>query len=119
MEELKELYHLRWDEEISFRELKHIIGAVDFHSTIVEYVTHELWARLLLYNFCSRITSLVVVRQNETEHEYQVNFTMAYHSKFPRNILHPLSTSIVFEHPRSFYKFIGTQQYIYHHWWKF
>lgn len=78
MEDLKELYHLRWDEEISFRELKHIIGAVDFHSKIVEYVTHELWARLLLYNFCSQITALAVICRKGRKHEYQVNFTMAY-----------------------------------------
>lgn len=78
MEELKDLYHLRWDEEISFRELKHIIGAIDFHSKIVEYVTHELWARLLLYNFCSQITALTIIQQKRRKHEYQVNFTMAY-----------------------------------------
>lgn len=77
-EALKDLYHLRWDEEISFRELKHIIGAIDFHSKSVENVTHELWARLLLYNFCSQITSLVVIRQKSRKHQYQVNFTMAY-----------------------------------------
>jgi hypothetical protein len=78
MNNLKELYRLRWNEEISFRELKHIIGAVDFHSKIVEYVNHELWARLLLYNFSSRITALAVIRQKERKYEYQVNFTMAY-----------------------------------------
>lgn len=78
MNDLKELYHLRWDEETSFRELKHIIGAVDFHSKIVEYVTHELWARLILYNFCSQITALAVISRKGRKHEYQVNFTMAY-----------------------------------------
>lgn len=78
MNDLKELYRLRWNEETSFRELKHIIGAVDFHSKIVEYVNHELWARLLLYNFSSQITALAVISQKKRKHEYQVNFTMAY-----------------------------------------
>ena len=78
MNDLKELYHLRWSEETSFRELKHIIGAVDFHSKIVEYVTHELWTRFILYNFCTQITLLAVVSQKERKHHYQVNFTMAY-----------------------------------------
>jgi len=78
MNDLKELYRLRWNEETSFRELKHIIGAVDFHSKIVEYVNHELWARLLLYNFSSQITALAVISKKERKYEYQVNFTMAY-----------------------------------------
>ena len=76
--DLKELYRLRWGEEISFRELKHILGAADFHSKIVEYVTHELWARLLLYNFCSQITRLAVTNKKDRKHMYQVNFAMAY-----------------------------------------
>ena len=66
------------DEETFFRELKHIIGAIDFYSKMVEYITHELWCRLILYNFCSQITSLVVIHKNERKYEYQVNFTMAY-----------------------------------------
>ena len=76
--DLKELYRLRWDEEISFRELKHILGAADFHSKIVGYVSHELWARLLLYNFSSQITRLAVINKKDKKHRYQVNFTMAY-----------------------------------------
>ena len=78
MNELKEFYRFRWDEETCFRELKHIIGAIDFYSKMVEYITHELWCRLILYNFCSQITSLVVIHKNERKYEYQVNFTMAY-----------------------------------------
>ncbi len=74
---LCDLYHLRWGCETFFRELKHVIGASDFHSKSLEYVTHEVWSRLILYNFCSRITALVVVEQKDTKHQYQVNYTMA------------------------------------------
>jgi len=77
MADLKILYYLRWGIETSFLELKHAVGAVDFHCKAVEYVTHEVWARLLLYNFCSRITLLAVVEQKDTKHIYQVNYAMA------------------------------------------
>lgn len=76
-EELRTLYHIRWGMETSFRELKHAVGAVDFHCRTVENVSHEIWARLLLYNFCSQITLLAVVVQKNTKYIYQVNYTMA------------------------------------------
>ena len=67
MNSLKELYYLRWGLETAFRELKHAIGAVDFHAKSLEYVTHEVWARLLLYNFCSVITSIAVSKKRKKQ----------------------------------------------------
>lgn len=75
--ELCDLYHFRWKIENSYRELKHAIGAQDFGCRIFEYVIHEVWARLLLYNFCSRITALVVINKTGTKYIYQVNYSMA------------------------------------------
>lgn len=75
--ELCFLYSLRWGIETSFRELKHAVGASDFHSKALENVTHEVWARLILYNFCSRITALAAIKKRDTKHIYQVNYTMA------------------------------------------
>jgi len=58
-EEIKEIYHLRWDIEISFFTLKHIIAAVNLQSKSRWMITHEIWARLILINFCSYITGQV------------------------------------------------------------
>lgn len=77
VDEIKQLYHIRWDIEISFRDLKHTIGAINFHSKKVEYIEQEIWARLILFSFCSVITTNVVIEQNDTKHVYQVNFSMA------------------------------------------
>lgn len=76
--EIKSLYELRWGIETSFRELKHVIGAINFHSKKREYIEMEIWARLLLYNFCSIITSHVVIQQKKRKYIYQVNYTVAY-----------------------------------------
>jgi hypothetical protein len=74
---IKELYHLRWGVETSFRELKYAIGLISFHSKKVEHITQEIFARLVMYNFCELITMHVIIQQKETKHSYQVNFTRA------------------------------------------
>ncbi len=80
MEEIKKLYNMRWGIETSFRELKHTIGAMNFHSKQREYIEMEIWARLLLYNFCSIIAKQVVIEKKDREHEYQINFRIAYNA---------------------------------------
>lgn len=67
-DEIKQLYHMRWDIETSFRDLKHTIGATNFHSKKVEYIEQEIWARLILYNFCAIITTHVVIEQKSTKY---------------------------------------------------
>lgn len=78
VDEIKRLYHLRWGIETSFRELKHVIGASNFHSKKREYIEMEVWARLLLYNFCSIITGHVVINRKGRKHPLQVNYSVAY-----------------------------------------
>ena len=58
--DLKEIYHLRWGIETSFRELKYSIGLTSFHARKAEYIKQEVFARLLLYNYCELITTHVV-----------------------------------------------------------
>jgi len=76
-DELKQWYNLRWGIETSFRDLKHTIGTVNFHSKKVEFIVQELWARLILFNFCTIITLHVVIKKKGTKYVYQVNFAMA------------------------------------------
>jgi len=79
LDELKKLYCMRWGIETSFRELKYAIGLSCFHAKKVEYIKQEIFARLLLYNFCEIITTHVVIQQKDTKHTYQVNYTLAIH----------------------------------------
>lgn len=92
--ELKKLYAMRWGIETSFRELKYAIGLSCFHAKKVEYIKQEIFARLLLYNFCEIITTHVVIQQKDTKHAYQVNYTLAIHLcrhflRFPTDISPP------------------------------
>lgn len=59
---IKELYHLRWGIETSFRELKYAIGLVNFHAKKEDFIKQEIFARLIMYNFCERITLYAVIK---------------------------------------------------------
>ena len=77
MEEIKKLYGWRWGIERSFRELKYTIGLTNFHSKKAEYILQEIFARLIIYNFCERIITKIAVRQPNRKHVYRINFTVA------------------------------------------
>lgn len=79
IDEIKKLYALRWGIETSFRELKYAVGLTCFHSKKREYIIQEIWARLILYNFCEIITSHAAIEKCTKKHTYQVNYTYAIH----------------------------------------
>lgn len=77
-EDFKDLYHMRWNEENSFRDLKYPLCLKAFHSKKYEYIVQEIWARAILHNFSSAIISGVKIEKRETKYEYQVNFAEAF-----------------------------------------
>ena len=77
MKEIKKLYEWRWGIERSFRELKYTIGLTNFHAKKVEYILQEIFARLIIYNFCERIITKIVIQQKNRKYIYQANFTVA------------------------------------------
>jgi len=91
IDEIKKIYAMRWGIETSFRELKYAIGLCCFHSKKVEYIKQEIYARLILYNYCEIITMNVVIQQKDTKYEYQMNYTIAIHicRYFLRNDISP------------------------------
>lgn len=82
LSDFKDLYHLRWTEETSFRNLKYTIGLLSFHCRKANYVRQEIWSGLILMNFCEVIARSVVISQDARskrgrKHEYLVNFSTA------------------------------------------
>ncbi len=90
-EGIKKIYAMRWGIETSFRELKYAIGLSCFHSKKVEYIMQEIYARLILYNYCETITMHVVIHQKDTKYVYHMNYTIAIHicRYFLRNDISP------------------------------
>ena len=75
---IKELYHLRWGIETSFRELKYNIGIINFHSKKKEFVKQEVFIKLTMYNMCQAIMQQVVIKQRNTKYNYKINATIAF-----------------------------------------
>ena len=74
---LKEIYSMRWGIETSFRELKYAIGLTSFHARKPDFIKQEIYARLLLYNYCELITTHVIKQMKNNDKTKQVNFTIA------------------------------------------
>lgn len=75
LKKMKDLYHKRWDIEVSFRELKYAIGGVQFHSRKDDFVEMEVYAHLIMFNAVSRnINAVKVPQSDERKYEYVVSF---------------------------------------------
>ena len=70
---------MRWGIETSFRELKYTLGLLHFHAKKVEYISQEVFARLIMYNFTELITSPVVISNADAKYAYKANFSVAVH----------------------------------------
>ena len=72
---MKEMYHMRWDIETSFRELKYALGAIQFHSRKDDFVEMELYAHLTMFNVVSRNINQTIIPQSSTKkYKYVVSF---------------------------------------------
>ena len=64
-------------EETNLRELKYTVGLVDFHSIKKEFILKEIYARLILYNFCEMAATHVADAKPKNpgaRHVYRINF---------------------------------------------
>lgn len=75
--DIKNLYAMRWGIETSFRSLKYAVGAIQFHSKQDEFVRQELYAHLVMYNIVSACGNCVELPEKSTKHEYALDFKMA------------------------------------------
>ncbi|WP_369413426.1 transposase [Allobaculum fili] len=62
-DDLKEIYRLRWQIEISFRDLKRELGLEHIHGRKKELVIGEVYAKRTIYNMNSRIRNHVEKRK--------------------------------------------------------
>lgn len=61
-EEIKKLYRMRWSGETSFRELKYTVGLINWHSSKYDGILQEIYARMILYNFCELVTAHALIK---------------------------------------------------------
>lgn len=77
-EDIRALYHMRWGQELAFRDLKLSLGLAYLHGRSDAFAEQEIYANLTAFNFASRVCREVVVRQpKDGIYAYKVNFKMA------------------------------------------
>ena len=77
LERMKEIYHLRWGIETSFRDLKYDLGGVQFHSKKDQFIYMELYAHFAMYNAVSLSIATCSVPKTKRKYKYQIDFKMA------------------------------------------
>ena len=78
---IKQLYHLRWNEETAFRHLKYAGNMVHLHSLKWSFILQEIYGKLTTYNFTSFLIFLTDFKGKETsKHRYVINHTQALKS---------------------------------------
>lgn len=76
-DDLKAIYHLRWNIETSYRLSKWGLGMVSFHSKKAENIKQEVYADLIMYNFTMYICADLDKVRPGKKHPRQVNHTQA------------------------------------------
>lgn len=76
--EFKDLYHLRWSEENAFRDIKYPLCLKAFHLKKYKYIVQEVWARIILHNFCTEIMLNVTIEKRDTKFQYQLNYSEGF-----------------------------------------
>ena len=64
LKRIKELYHLRWGIETSFKKLKYSLGSVQFHSKQDKFIEMEIYAHMIMFNAISQIDAQAIFRKS-------------------------------------------------------
>ena len=81
-EDIKELYKLRWDIEVSYRHLKYSVNLNALHSRRRNFIKQEIWARMIMFNI-----SMIIIeeayklkfKKKNRKYEYKINIARAIH----------------------------------------
>ena len=75
VEDVSELYRLRWDAEINLRSLKTMMNMDVLRCRTPEMVRKEIWAHLLAYNLIRTVIAQAAAKHGT--HPRQISFTRA------------------------------------------
>ena len=81
-EDIKELYRLRWDIEVSYRHLKYSVNLNALHSKRRDFIKQEIWARMIMFNISMIIIEEAYKRKfkkKDRKYKYKINIARAIH----------------------------------------
>ena len=78
LKDLKEMYHMRWNIETSFKKLKYTVGMMSFHSKKRKFIHQEIYASILLYNLSNVVAQQIEIpSDSKTKYEMKINYSTA------------------------------------------
>lgn len=91
------VYFVRWDIEVSFRDLKYTNALTALHAYKPEHIKQEIWAAMIQYNLTQMMLNCIGEPKKGTKHEHKANFGVAAHEcmKFLRKPLDYEDTSLI------------------------
>ena len=81
-DDIKELYKLRWDIEVSYRHLKYSVNLNVLHSRRRDFIKQEIWARMIMFNISMIIIEEAYkhkLKKKHRKYEYKINIARAIH----------------------------------------
>ena len=79
LKKLKKLYHLRWNIENAYRDLKYSVDLLHFHGKSAQAVLQEVYCSLTMFNYYAYLCVHVDIPHSHknTKYRYKVNFANA------------------------------------------
>lgn len=78
LSDLREIYAMRWQIETNIRFWKYAVGTLALHSRTDDLILQELYAHLIMFNFCHRICCEIKIPQKPgNKYRYEIDKTMA------------------------------------------
>ena len=74
---LKYLYHLRWSTETAYCYLKYSIALNSFHSVRRDFITQEIYARVIFYNMAMLLIHSVTLSQRGRKYKFKISVSDA------------------------------------------
>lgn len=77
LSDLKQMYAMRWQIETNIRFWKYAVGVMALHSRTDELILQELYAHLVMFNFCQRVFRGIEIPQKPgNKYRYEIDKTM-------------------------------------------
>ena len=79
LDDFKDLYRLRWNEETAFIISKHAVGMLYFHCKKRQHIQQEIYASILFYNYANLIIQNIKKKMElkKTKYIYNINVRSA------------------------------------------
>lgn len=82
-DDIKYIYNLRWNIEVSYKHLKYALSMSAFHSKKRNYIKQEILAKMIMYNIdmiiINKIKENKITKSKDRKYEYTINISVTFY----------------------------------------